>query len=132
MLDAAFALMRTPLFGPRAAAWCDFLDQRNAGAMFLSTDIDNAARMPAGAAVAGKCASIFAMPDEEPTAAYTMFGLTDADIATLAYLRDGQALLKRGAESLPLKLHLESLGPKLRATLSGDAPPAFAPQSLAS
>lgn len=133
VLDEAFDLLNTPLFGPRAAAWCDFLSANNAAAMLMTDRVEYSASMSFTASVASRAASIFAMPERAPGAEYIMgFGLSETDIAAIAHMDPlkRHVLLKRGDSSSMLRMDLSSIGPSL-PVLSGRATPAPTSQSPA-
>lgn len=123
VMDEAFELLNTPLFGARSGAWLDYLSQKNAAAILMTETIDASAGLPFTLGLSQKAASIFAMPDSHSAAEYAMgFGFSDSDIATLAYMRSAErhVLLKRGDQSTLLKMDLTSMGPLL-VTLNGRA-----------
>ncbi|MFM9889345.1 MAG: hypothetical protein ACKVOE_01685 [Rickettsiales bacterium] len=133
VLAEGFRLLDTPLFGPRAAGWCDYLAQRNTAIIFNIEDVDTSSQYNFAAAVSAKAASIFAMPNPHAGGEYAMgFGLSESDIASIGYIdrRHHQVLLKRGEESTVLKLNLDSLGPELLTTLTARRAP-VAPQRSA-
>lgn len=122
VLDDGFTLLDTPLFASRAAAWCDHLTSQNAACLFSVDSVESSGARAFTLGIAQKAATIFAMPDRDPSAEYAMgFGLTNEEIATLAYI-DAQAhhvLQKRGAEAVVLNMNLTGLGDATRATLGG-------------
>jgi type IV secretion system protein VirB4 len=122
VLDEGFSLLRSPLFGPRAGAWFDYLTGQNAAALINVSDVAAAAALPFAPALAARAASIFALPTAEPGAEYAMgFGFNEGDYATLAYMKPArrEVLLKRGGEATVLKMGLDTLDVSMRLALSG-------------
>lgn len=125
VLDEGFSLLNNPLFGMRTPAWLDYLTQKNAAAMLMTEKIEDSGALPFAAATAEKAATIFAMPDAHPSAEYMMgLGLNETDLNILTHIHPllHQVLLKRGEQSVVLKMDLSSLGPAL-VTLSGRSTP---------
>jgi type IV secretion system protein VirB4 len=121
--DEGFHALKTPLFGPRAVGWLDFLTQNNAAALLMTSDVAGSSMYNFSASIAAKAASIFAMPQAEPDVAYATFGFTEDDFGALNYMKSAEhhILLKRGNESTLVKLNLSNLNASSRATLSGRA-----------
>lgn len=132
VLDEGFDLLANPLFGQRSAAWLDYLSTRNAAAMLMSEHIESSGNYAFAPAIAARAASIFAMPDSNPSGEYSYgFGFSESDLGALAYMQAGlrHVLLKRGAQSTLLKMDLTNLGTHL-TTLNGRTV-AAAPQKTA-
>ncbi|MES2984449.1 MAG: hypothetical protein V4735_04590 [Pseudomonadota bacterium] len=129
VLDEAFAILDTPLFGPRAGGWCDYLAQNNAAAILTTDAIEASAASPFTATIAAKAATIFAMPDRSPDSGYSMgFGLSAQEVATLGYIdkKAHHILQKRGNEAVVIKMRL-ALPPQTMLTLAGASNPAVSP-----
>jgi len=121
VMDEGFDLLDTPLFGARAPAWLDYLNQRNCSAMLMTDHVERSGTYQFTAAISQKAASIFAMPEPNPSAEYSYaFGFAEADLGALAYMSSAHrhVLLKRGDQSTMLKMDLSNLGQHL-TTLSG-------------
>ena len=122
VLDEGFTMLDTPLFSARISAWFDYLSQNNAAAFVMSDSIEQSASYAYSSVISNKAATIFAMPDKNPDAGYTMgLGFTPEDIATLGYI-DANAhhvLQKRGPESVVIRAALGALPPTVMRTLSG-------------
>lgn len=128
MLDEGFAILDTPLFSARIAGWCDYLSQNNAAAFLMTDAIEESAARPIASVLAGKAATLFAMPDRQPDLGYSMgFGFTPEEVATLGHIANGAryVLQKRGAETVVIRGSLSSLPPETLRILSGK-PRAFA------
>ena len=124
VMSEGFTLLNTPLFGPRAGGWWDHLTAQNTACLMLTSRIAQDALLPYTNLLAQRAASLFALPDAEPTADYAMgFGFSETDIAAIAHMEPFKrhVLLRRGEESTMLKLDLSSLGSGL-TTLSGRKP----------
>lgn len=124
VLDEGFDLLANPLFGPRSAAWMDFIATRNTGIMLMSEHVEQSGNYAFAPAIAARAASIFAMPDHAPAAEYSYgFGFSESDLGALAYMQSAQrhVLLKRGNQSTMLKMDLSNLGAHL-TTLNGRQP----------
>jgi type IV secretion system protein VirB4 len=127
VLDEGFDILNTPLFSARAAGWCDYLAQNNAAMMLSASDIDRSADFGYCLAVAARAATIFAMPDKDPGAAYSMgFGFTPEDINSLGYIQLEQrhVLQKRGAEAVVIRAGLTGIPTLTMQTLRGKTPSA--------
>jgi type IV secretion system protein VirB4 len=124
VLDEGFTLLDNPLFGVRAAQWCDYLTSRNAALLIATHDVEASGNYAFTPGISAKAASIFALANTDPESGYTVgFGFTPQDISTLAYI-DGaahQILQKRGAESVVVKMDLSTLSAPALATLGGKA-----------
>lgn len=130
VLDEGFSQLDTPLFASRAGAWCDYLTSQNAAVILTSEHPEESGAHSFSQSLAQKAATIFAMPDNAPSAEYAMgFGFSDQEIATVAYINHHQVLQKRGSEAVVLSMKFSMLSDVTRATLRGrplaaDLPPA--------
>jgi type IV secretion system protein VirB4 len=127
VLEEGFKVLDTPLFSARAAGWYDYLTQNNASSLITTSQIEESANHVFTPVLAGKAATIFAMPDAHPDAAYSMgFGFTGEDVAALSYMDAGsrQVLQKRGPESVVIRTALTGIPPLTLQTLRGKAPAA--------
>lgn len=113
VLDEGFNMLDTPLFSARIGGWCDYLTQNNAAALVMTEAVEESSARPYTSVIAGKAATLFAMPDRNPDLGYQMgFGLTLEDIATISYIdvRERQVFQKRGDEAVVIRADLSSLG----------------------
>jgi len=125
VMEDGFRVLDTPLFSARAGGWCDYLSQNNAASLITTAHIDQSADYAYCSVVAAKAATIFAMPDAKPDAAYTMgFGFTPEDVSTLNYMDapSRHILQKRGAEAVVIRVALSSMPPLTLQTLRGKSP----------
>ncbi len=124
VLDEGFHLLKTPLFGPRAGPWLDFLTQNNAATMFVTDHVVGSAAYHFTHIVSSKMASIFALPEDEPDGTYAAFAFSEQEQGALAYMKPQahHVLMKRGAESTLLAINLEALGGPILTTLRGKKP----------
>lgn len=121
VLDEGFDILANPLFGQRSAAWLDYFATRGGAVMMMSEHIEQSGNYPFAPALAGRAASIFAMPDHAPAAEYSYgFGFSESDLGALSYMQPAlrHVLLKRGNQSTLLKMDLNNLGSNL-TTLNG-------------
>lgn len=134
VLGDGFQLLDSPLFGPRASGWLDFLAQRQTAAILTLAEIEAASQYNFAAGVSARMASIFALPDPHAGIEYVQgFGFSESDIASVAYIdrHHHQVLMKRGDESSVLRMNLDSLGPELLSTLTARRTPAAPERSAA-
>jgi type IV secretion system protein VirB4 len=130
VLDEGFEILDTPLFSARIGGWCDYLSQNNAAVMMLTDAIDESALRPYSPAMVQRAATIFAMPDKQPEAGYSMgFGFTPEEINTLSYMdaTKRQVLQKRGPEAVVIRSALGGVPQATLDTLSGKQRPAASP-----
>ena len=130
VLDEGFKLLDTPLFSARIAGWCDYLAQNNAAALITADSIEESASYPYSSIVTTKAATIFAMPDKDPDAGYSMgFGFSAEDIATLSYMdaANRHILQKRGLEAVVIRAALGALPVGTMQVLSGKHAPTPTP-----
>lgn len=130
VLDEGFQVLDTPLFSARINGWCDYLSQHNAATLLMTDSIEESAARAYTSVLAGKAATLFAMPDKNPDTGYSMgFGLTPEEISTLSYIdiRDRQILQKRGTEAVVIRADLSALTPINLQLLGGRAPAPAAP-----
>jgi type IV secretion system protein VirB4 len=133
VLDEGFSILNTPLFSTRISGWCDYLSQQNAAAFIMTQEIELSASYPLAATLCAKAATMFAMPDKNPNAGYSMgLGFTPEDIAALSYI-DGKAhhiLQKRGPESVVIRVALNGLPQATLQALSGKAQAVVSPADM--
>ncbi|MDX2096070.1 MAG: hypothetical protein SFW64_09105 [Alphaproteobacteria bacterium] len=130
VLDEGFQVLDTPLFSARINGWCDYLSQNNAATLLMTDSIEESAARAYTSVLAGKAATLFAMPDKNPDTGYSMgFGLTPEEISTLSYIdiRERQILQKRGTEAVVIRADLSALTPTNLQILGGRAPAPAAP-----
>lgn len=121
VMTEGFSLLDTPLFGPRAAGWVDYLAQHQVAILFSIGQVEPSSQYNFANAVSTRAANVFAMADPHAGVEYAMgYALSETDITTLSYLdrHRHHVLLKRGAEAHVMKLDVSAVGAELLSGLS--------------